>query len=147
MRIRNEFTGREISVDASRPLTLAKIRAWRRKLHAQDCTSGDDLGGRGPQDDQAGYDALLERAQGVVSSRRDEPRSYINTRSDAYLSGSEAYQAGEKASDNPYLPGTFEFDNWDVGFRTSRSVEGAVDYFMRCSPLVAAIKVLGGGAE
>ena len=70
--IRNEFTGNEITVDASKPVTAKKVKAWRNKLHAADCTSGDDLGGRGKQADQAAYDALLVRAQRVVATGRDE---------------------------------------------------------------------------
>ena len=58
--------------DAQEQLTAAKIRGWRRKLHGSTCASGDDLGGRGPQDDQAAYDALRDRAQGVVATGRDE---------------------------------------------------------------------------
>jgi len=64
--IRNEFAGNEITVDASKPVTAKKIRAWRSKLHAADCTSGDSLGGRGKQDDPEAYDALLMRAERVL---------------------------------------------------------------------------------
>ena len=70
--IRNEFTGNEITVDSSRPLTAKKIKAWRSKLHTATCISGDDLGGRGKQDDQAAYEALLVRAQQVAATGRDE---------------------------------------------------------------------------
>jgi len=70
--IRNEFTGREITVDASKPLTAKKIKAWRSKLHGADCTSGDDLGGRGRQADADAYEALLSRAQQVVATGVDE---------------------------------------------------------------------------
>lgn len=64
--IRNDFTGNAITVDASRPVTAKKVRAWRSKLHAADCTSGDTLGGRGPQSDPEAYEELLERA--IVST-------------------------------------------------------------------------------
>ena len=70
--IRNEFTGNEITVDASKPITAKKVAAWRSKLHAADCTSGDDLGGRGKQADQKAYEALLSRVQRVVSTGNDE---------------------------------------------------------------------------
>ena len=70
--IRNEFTGNEITVDAGKPVTAKKVASWRSKLHAADCKSGDDLGGRGKQDDQDAYDALLLRAQLVVATGRDE---------------------------------------------------------------------------
>lgn len=70
--IRNEFTGNEITVDASKPVTAKKVKAWRSKLHAADCTSGDDLGGRGKQADPEAYEALLLRAQQVVATGRDE---------------------------------------------------------------------------
>ena len=70
--IRNEFTGNEIAVDSSKPVTAKKVKLWRSKLHAADCKSGDDLGGRGKQDDQTAYDALLVRAQRVVATGQDE---------------------------------------------------------------------------
>jgi len=70
--IRNEFTGNEITVDASKPVTVKKVKAWRSKLHAADCTSGDDLGGRGKQADPEAYEALVVRAQRVVATGRDE---------------------------------------------------------------------------
>ena len=66
LTIRNEFTGREISVDPSKPLTPKKIAGWRSKLHCRDCMSGDDLGGRGKQEDQQAYDQLLFRAQKML---------------------------------------------------------------------------------
>jgi len=70
--IHNEFTGREITVDASKPVTAKKVASWRSKLHASDCKSGDDLGGRGKQADPEAYEALLLRAQQVVATGRDE---------------------------------------------------------------------------
>lgn len=70
--IRNEFTGNEITVDASKPVTAKKVKAWRSKLHAADCTSGDELGGRGKQADPEAYEALLLRAQQVVATGRGE---------------------------------------------------------------------------
>ena len=70
--IRNEFTGSEITVDASKPVTAKKVKAWRNKLHTADCISGDDLGGRGKQADPDAYHALLMRAQRVAATGRDE---------------------------------------------------------------------------
>jgi len=70
--ISNEFTGREITVDATKPITARKIKTWRSKLHAARCTSGDDLGGRGKQVDQEAYDVFLSRAQRVAATGRDE---------------------------------------------------------------------------
>jgi hypothetical protein len=72
LTIKNEFTGNEVSVDTSKPLTAKKIKAIRSKLHAADCTSGDDLGGRGKQDDADAYEALLMRAQRIVATGKDE---------------------------------------------------------------------------
>ena len=66
--IRNEFTGNEITVDPSKPVTAKKIKSWRSKLHAVNCISGDDLGGRGKQADQSAYEALLQRAQRVMAT-------------------------------------------------------------------------------
>jgi len=66
LTIKNEFTGNEITVDTSKLVTSAKVKAWRRKLHADDCTSGDSLGGRGKQANQSAYDALLMRAEQVL---------------------------------------------------------------------------------
>ena len=70
--IRNDFTGNEIRVDASRPVTAKKVKAWRSKLHAPDCTSGDDLGGRGKQEDPEAYEALLLRAQQVAATGNEK---------------------------------------------------------------------------
>ena len=70
--IRNEFTGAVITVDPSKPVTAKKVRSWRSKLHAADCTSGDDLGGRGKQADPEAYEDFLVRAQKVVLTGRDE---------------------------------------------------------------------------
>ena len=70
--ISNEYTGKSITVDTSRPLTRKKIATWRSKLHNPGCTSGDDLGGRGKQEDPDAYEALLTRAQQVVLTGRDE---------------------------------------------------------------------------
>jgi hypothetical protein len=67
--IRNDFTGRQITVDASKPISLKKLSAWRRKLHCLDCMSGDDLGGRGPQDNPEAYKALLLKAQRLIICR------------------------------------------------------------------------------
>lgn len=65
--ITNDFTNKSTTVDASKPLTPAKVKAIRRRLCSDDCKSGDDLGARGKQAD--GYDALLEKAQRALMSR------------------------------------------------------------------------------
>lgn len=70
--IQNEFTGRAITVDASKPLTAKKIASWRNKLQAKGCTSGDTLGGRGRQENAEAYEALLSRAEQVAATRCDE---------------------------------------------------------------------------
>lgn len=70
--IRNDFTNLEITVDASKPLTARKIKTWRSKLHAADCLSGDELGGRGKQADPEAYESLRDRAEQVVATGRDE---------------------------------------------------------------------------
>lgn len=70
--IRNSFTGRSITVDANRPLTVRKIKGWRAKLHNAGCTSGDDLGGSGKQDDPGVYALLLDRARKVICSGQNE---------------------------------------------------------------------------
>lgn len=62
--IRNDFTNRQTRVDPSRPMTARKALAIRRRLCADDCTSGDTLGARGPQ--EPGYDRLLDRAAHAV---------------------------------------------------------------------------------
>ena len=72
VKLRNDFSCAEITVDANRPLTQRKIRAWRRRLCSDECRSGDSLGGRGQQADQVAYDQLLLRAADVILSRRDE---------------------------------------------------------------------------
>lgn len=66
LKIKNEFTGREIAVDPSKPLTRKKIAGWRSKLHCFDCMSGDDLGGRGKQENHDEYNKLLMRAQRML---------------------------------------------------------------------------------
>lgn len=66
--IRNEFTGRQTRVDPSRPMTAKRARSIRRRLCADDCTSGDTLGARGPQ--EPGYDRLLDRAEQAVLTGR-----------------------------------------------------------------------------
>ena len=69
--ITNSFTNKSTTVDASKPLIKAKIKAIRRRLCSDDCTSGDDLGARGPQED--GYAALLNRAQHVIVTGWADP--------------------------------------------------------------------------
>ena len=72
LTVRNDFTGASAAINIAIPLTADRIKSLRRKLHAANCTSGDELGGRGPQDDPATYVATLLRAQSVVCSGRDE---------------------------------------------------------------------------
>lgn len=68
LTIKNDFTSRQIRVDLSRPVTARKVAGWRQKLHNPGCTSGDELGGRGPQDDPDAYEMLLLRAQEAVAT-------------------------------------------------------------------------------
>lgn len=49
LKIVNDYTGRETTVDTERPMTPSRALAIRRRLCADDCTSGDTLGARGPQ--------------------------------------------------------------------------------------------------
>jgi hypothetical protein len=72
LTVRNDFTGTSAAINIDIPLTADRIKSLRRKLHAATCTSGDDLGGRGPQDDPASYHATLSRAQSIVCTGRDE---------------------------------------------------------------------------
>jgi hypothetical protein len=62
--ITNNFTNRSTRVDPSKPMTARRAQAIRRRLCADDCTSGDTLGARGPQ--EPGYDRLLDRATHAV---------------------------------------------------------------------------------
>lgn len=39
-----------------------------------------------------------------------------NQYSDAYNTGYEAYQQGEQSKANPYLVGTWEYDEWREGW-------------------------------
>ena len=66
LRITNEFTGRETSVNVSRRLTPRRVRAIRARLIATGCCSGDTLGGRGRQDNPEAYETFLHRADQVV---------------------------------------------------------------------------------
>ena len=72
VKISNDYTGLAITVDASRLLTVKKINAWRKRLHASGCTSGDTLGGRGQQENRCDYADLLERADRVMATGNDE---------------------------------------------------------------------------
>jgi hypothetical protein len=72
LTVRNNFTGQSATINTDTPLTASRIKSLRRKLHAGDCMSGDDLGGRGPQDDPDHYHATLARAQSIVCTGRDE---------------------------------------------------------------------------
>jgi len=58
--ITNDFTNRSTKVDPSKPMTARKALAIRRRLCADECTSGDSLGARGPQ--EPGYQQLADRA-------------------------------------------------------------------------------------
>ena len=62
--IRNDFTNRETDVDTSRPMTHERALRIRRRLCSDDCTSGDTLGARGPQED--GFFELRERADRAI---------------------------------------------------------------------------------
>jgi hypothetical protein len=64
LTIRNDFTGRETTVDIERPMTPRRALAIRRRLCGDDCTSGDTLGARGPQAD--GYREFLDRADRAI---------------------------------------------------------------------------------
>ena len=64
LTIVNDFTGRETTVDTSRPMTPRRALEIRRRLCSDDCTSGDTLGSRGPQAD--GYRDFLERADRAI---------------------------------------------------------------------------------
>jgi hypothetical protein len=64
LTIVNDFTGRETTVDTSRPMTARRALDIRRRLCSDDCTSGDTLGARGPQAE--GYRELLDRADRAI---------------------------------------------------------------------------------
>lgn len=64
LTIRNDYTGRETTVDTLRPMTPRRALDIRRRLCSDDCTSGDTLGARGPQ--AAGYPELLDRADRAI---------------------------------------------------------------------------------
>ena len=66
--IRNDFTGLVTRVDTSKPMTARKALSVRRRLCADDCRSGDSLGGRGLQD--TGYPELLQRAENAILTGR-----------------------------------------------------------------------------
>lgn len=68
--ITNDFTNQSTTVDTSKPLSPAKVKAIRRRLCSDDCTSGDDIGARGPQAE--GYAEFLNRAQRVMSTGEAE---------------------------------------------------------------------------
>ena len=72
LTISNEFTGMSIAIDDSQLITRRKITAWRQRLCSANCISGDELGGRGRQEDMNAYDIFLQRAQRVVATGRDE---------------------------------------------------------------------------
>jgi hypothetical protein len=64
LKIRNDFTGRETTVDIDRPMTPRRALAIRRRLCSDNCTSGDTLGARGPQDER--YQAFRDRAHRAI---------------------------------------------------------------------------------
>jgi hypothetical protein len=68
--ITNDFTSRSTKVDPSRPMTARKALTIRRRLCADDCTSGDHLGARGPQEDPEEYRRLSDRAAHAILSGR-----------------------------------------------------------------------------
>jgi hypothetical protein len=68
--IKNDFTNRETKVDPSRPMTVRKALTIRRRLCADECTSGDHLGARGPQEDPDEYRILADRAaQAILTAK------------------------------------------------------------------------------
>ena len=71
IRISNEFTGKETTVNTYRPLTRDKIRSIRRRLCRPECRSGDILGARGKQDEPEAYLEYLERAEAVWAGGDD----------------------------------------------------------------------------
>ena len=64
--ITNDFTGKITSVNPALPMTRRKADAVRARLCSPSCSSGDDLGARGPQVE--GYSDLLQRAQAAIMS-------------------------------------------------------------------------------
>jgi hypothetical protein len=64
LTIRNDFTGRQTTVDIDRPMTPRRVLEIRRRLCSDNCTSGDTLGARGPQ--AAGYRDFLDRADRAI---------------------------------------------------------------------------------
>jgi hypothetical protein len=70
--ITNDFHHTQTRVDETRPLTKRRISAIKRRLCVPGCTCSDTLGSRGS--DQAGgaWAALLERAECVMLSGKDE---------------------------------------------------------------------------
>jgi hypothetical protein len=64
LTIVNDYTGRETTVDTERPMTPRRALAIRRRLCSDNCTSGDTLGGRGPQDER--YQAFRDRADRAI---------------------------------------------------------------------------------
>jgi hypothetical protein len=68
--IRNDFTSRSTKVDTSRPMTAKRALTIRRRLCADDCTSGDQLGARGLQDNPDEYRRLSDRAaQAILTAK------------------------------------------------------------------------------
>lgn len=72
LRIVNDFTGRSTLIDTSRPLDSRRVHEIRARLCLRTCTSGDVIGGRGPQDDPLAYEAFRARAALVVGTGKRE---------------------------------------------------------------------------
>ena len=68
LTIKNEFTGRSTLIDTDRPLDSRRVHEIRARLCLRSCTSGDIIGGRGPQDDPEAYEAFLARASRIVGT-------------------------------------------------------------------------------
>ena len=69
LTIRNRFTGRETTVDTTRPMTPRRALDIRRRLCVDVCQSGDTLGANGPQDNPEEYNRLADRAAHAVLCR------------------------------------------------------------------------------
>lgn len=68
--IRNDFNSRSTKVDPSRPMTAKRALTIRRRLCADDCTSGDHLGARGRQDNPEAYRLLADlAAQAILTAK------------------------------------------------------------------------------
>lgn len=75
VRVKNVFSNNAIWIDASRPVTRKKIKAWRVKMQHLTRACGDSLGGCGPQHNPDQYAALLKRVDRVLMSGVDEVKA------------------------------------------------------------------------